>query len=192
MEPNNNRREMRQPITLKIKFKSGSLDQFIERYSVDVSRGGIFIRTKEPLQVGTQLKFEFQLQDSSALISGEGTVVWIREHDPNRTGVAPGMGVRFDKVAPASATVLDQILAEKNRRGDGNVESRFDAGVRATASASGTAAAARRSDFDAVDSKAMTPLPRPMPFEGAEGEFGQESTRVGSSENASSGGGGAA
>src|SRR5678815_5007171 len=123
MEPNNNRREMRQPITLKIKFKSSSLDQFIERYSVDVSRGGIFIRTKEPLQVGTTLKFEFQLQDSQALISGEGTVVWIREHDPNRTGVAPGMGVKFDKLQPQSQQVLERILTEKSKRGDAQMES---------------------------------------------------------------------
>src|ERR1051325_5112521 len=106
---------MRTPVTLKIKFKSATLDQFIERYSVDVSRGGIFIRTKEPLAVGTPLKFEFQLQDAQPLIAGEGTVVWIREHDPTRSGVAPGMGVRFDKLAPQSAQVLDRILAEKQR-----------------------------------------------------------------------------
>src|SRR5438477_4959355 len=106
---------MRTPITLKIKFKSANLDQFIERYSVDVSRGGIFIRTKEPLSVGTQLKFEFQLQDAQPLIAGEGTVAWIREHDPTRTGVAPGMGVRFDRLAPQSQQVLDRILAEKQR-----------------------------------------------------------------------------
>jgi uncharacterized protein (TIGR02266 family) len=174
---------MRQPITLKIKFKSGSLDQFIERYSVDVSRGGIFIRTKEPLQVGTTLKFEFQLQDASALISGEGTVVWIREHDPNRTGVAPGMGVRFDKIAPASAQVLDQILAEKTRRGEGAVESRFDAGVRASSAAAGTVQAGQGRkgsvpDYDPADAKSLTPLPNPVPgLDGAE-EFGHESTRV--------------
>src|SRR6478752_5576470 len=107
---------MRTPITLKIKFKSANLGQFIERYSVDVSRGGIFIRTKEPLPVGTQLRFEFQLQDASSLIAGDGTVVWIREHDPARTGVAPGMGVRFDKLAAASQTVLERILADKARR----------------------------------------------------------------------------
>src|SRR3954465_16089266 len=102
MEPNNNRREMRQPVTLKIKFKSASLDQFIERYSVDVSKGGIFIRTKEPLAVGTQMKFEFQLRDASPLIAGEGTVVWTRENDPSRPAIAPGMGVRFDRLADGS------------------------------------------------------------------------------------------
>ena len=108
------RKEKRTPVTLKIKFKSATLDQFIERYSVDVSQGGIFIRTKDPLAVGTQLRFEFQLQDASPLISGDGTVVWTREFDPSRTGVAPGMGVRFDRLLPESQGVLEQILIRKS------------------------------------------------------------------------------
>src|SRR5262249_11075203 len=107
------RKEKRTPVTLKIKFKSATLDQFIERYSVDVSQGGIFIRTKDPLAVGTNLRFEFQLQDSSPLISGDGTVVWTREFDPSRVGVAPGMGVRFDRLAVESQAVLEQILSRK-------------------------------------------------------------------------------
>lgn len=177
------RRDMRTPITLKIKFKSSNLDQFIERYSVDVSRGGIFIRTKEPLPVGTQLRFEFQLQDASALIAGDGTVVWIREHDPARQGVAPGMGVRFDKLAAESQKVLDRILAEKNKRGDAQLESRFDAGVRASASASGTLSSGGRvaghNDFSGGDSRTQTPLPGAVPgLATPDDEFGNESTRV--------------
>ena len=181
--PDTTRRDMRTPITLKIKFKSANLDQFIERYSVDVSRGGIFIRTKEPLAVGTQLKFEFQLQDSSSLIAGEGTVVWIREPDPTRTGVAPGMGVRFDRLAQASQTVLETILAEKTKKGESNTESRFEAGIRASASASGSTSApnapvAEHNQFGGGDSK-QTPLPRPVPGLDTPGdEFAEESTRV--------------
>lgn len=180
--PDTTRRDMRTPITLKIKFKSANLDQFIERYSVDVSRGGIFIRTKEPLAVGTQLKFEFQLQDSSSLIAGEGTVVWIREPDPTRTGVAPGMGVRFDRLAQASQTVLETILAEKTKKGESNTESRFEAGQRASASASGStssnAPVAEHNQFGGGDSK-QTPLPRPVPGLDTPGdEFAEESTRV--------------
>src|SRR5262245_43092859 len=124
MSEGNTRKEKRTPVTLKIKFKSSTLDQFIERYSVDVSHGGIFIRTKDPLPVGTQLRFEFQLQDASPLISGEGTVVWTREHDPARGGVAPGMGVRFDRLAPESQSVLEQILMQKSRD---SVEPKFEA-----------------------------------------------------------------
>ena len=99
----NTRQGKRTPVTLKIKFKSETLEQFIERYAVDVSQGGIFIRTKEPLAVGTQMKFEFQLRDASPLIAGEGTVVWTRENDPSRPAIAPGMGVRFDRLAEAAS-----------------------------------------------------------------------------------------
>jgi uncharacterized protein (TIGR02266 family) len=109
-------KETRVPVNLRIKFRSETIEQFVERYAVDVSRGGIFIRTREPLAVGTQLKFDFQLQNTSPLMAGEGTVVWIREHDPNRAGVTPGMGVRFDKLTAASQPVLDKILADKGKR----------------------------------------------------------------------------
>src|SRR5262252_7945613 len=112
----NTRQGKRTPVTLKIKFKSETLEQFIERYAVDVSQGGIFIRTKEPLAVGTQMKFEFQLRDASPLIAGEGTVVWTRENDPSRPAIAPGMGVRFDRLAEGSQNVLERILAEKAKQ----------------------------------------------------------------------------
>src|SRR5258708_40334954 len=109
-------KESRAPINLRIKFRSESIEQFIDRYSIDVSRGGIFIRTREPLAVGTQLRFDFQLQDAAPLLAGEGTVVWIRENDPARAGVTPGMGVRFDKLTPTSQPILEKILSEKGKR----------------------------------------------------------------------------
>src|SRR5947207_5268797 len=100
-------KESRGPVSLRIKFRSANLDQFIERYAADVSRGGIFIRTREPLAVGTQLRLELQLQDMTPLISGEGTVIWIRENDPARTTVPPGMAVRFDTVSADTQPTLD-------------------------------------------------------------------------------------
>src|SRR3954454_6585945 len=105
----------RGPVNLRIKFRSASLDDFIERYAVDVSRGGIFIRTREPLSVGTRLKLDFQLLDQGPLLQGEGTVVWIRENDPSRPAVTPGMGVRFDQLTPESQPTLEKILSEKER-----------------------------------------------------------------------------
>ena len=158
------RRDMRTPITLKIKFKSSNLDQFIERYSVDVSRGGIFIRTKEPLAVGTQLKFEFQLQDACSLIAGEGTVVWIREHDPARSRRRTRHGRALRQARRATAAGAGPHPEREAKRGDAQLESRFDAGVRATAPALGHAvvvAAARgraTMTFRGGDSRSMTPL----------------------------------
>ena len=106
------------PITLRIKFKSASLDEFVARYGADVSAGGIFIRTKQPLAVGSLLRFDFSLADGSLLLAGLGTVVWVREPDPSRVGSIPGMGLRFDQLAPESQQMHQQILAVKAGRGD--------------------------------------------------------------------------
>ena len=62
-------------ITLRIKFKSESVEQFIAHYGTDVSPGGIFIRTREPLGVGTNLRFEFTLADAQPLLIGQDTMV---------------------------------------------------------------------------------------------------------------------
>ncbi len=47
-------KDTRGPVNLRIKFRSESLQQFIERYGVDVSRGGIFIRTLEVLPLAAR------------------------------------------------------------------------------------------------------------------------------------------
>ena len=102
-------------LTLRIKFKSASLEEFISRYGVDVSPGGIFIRTKQPVDVGTTLQFDFTLADGSPLLVGLGTVAWVRESDPARANNVPGMGLRFDKLVPESQHTHQVILAEKAR-----------------------------------------------------------------------------
>ena len=48
------------PITLRIKFKSVSLDDFVARYGADVSAGGIFIRTEAATGRWVGAAFRFQ------------------------------------------------------------------------------------------------------------------------------------
>jgi uncharacterized protein (TIGR02266 family) len=177
----NTRQGKRTPVTLKIKFKSETLEQFIERYAVDVSQGGIFIRTKEPLAVGTQMKFEFQLRDASPLIAGEGTVVWTRENDPSRPAIAPGMGVRFDRLGDGSQNVLEKILAEKAKqapqRGMNDQQTKppmfTDTPTRVAPAPVQDALLGNHSGRSRADSQ-ETPLPKPMPFHTDADEFGAE------------------
>ena len=185
----NTRQGKRTPVTLKIKFKSETLEQFIERYAVDVSQGGIFIRTKEPLAVGTQMRFEFQLRDASPLIAGEGTVVWTRENDPSRPAIAPGMGVRFDRLAEGSQGVLERILAEKAKQAPQRPPTETtkppmftDTPTRVAPApvqeallgneSSGSGGPKRKRPDSFGDQG--TPLPRPMPFHSDADEFPEE------------------
>ena len=114
------RKDRRAPASLKVKYKSATVDDFIEQFGADVSRGGIFIKTKKPLETGALLKFEFQLQGGAAVIHGVGRVAWRRLEEQARTDLPAGMGIKFIKLDEQSRAVIDRIEA---RHGAG---SRFD------------------------------------------------------------------
>ena len=66
-------------VSLNVRYKSATVDEFIENHSHDVSRGGIFIKTTNPFPAGTLLKFEIRIQGDKAVINGVGRVVWKRD-----------------------------------------------------------------------------------------------------------------
>jgi uncharacterized protein (TIGR02266 family) len=104
----------RQPTSMRIRLKYPDIDTFIQKYAVNISRGGIFIATKQPKPVGTQLRFEFLLANGDpgeSIIRGEGQVQWTREYDPSQPTKAHGMGVRFTRLDPDSQEVIDRALS---------------------------------------------------------------------------------
>ncbi len=107
------RKDKRTLLSLKIRYKSATLEDFIERYSSDISRGGVFIKAKKPLAVGTLLKFEFMLQDESTLIHGVGRVVWRREEADATADDPPGMGIKFIKMDASSRAVVQKIADDR-------------------------------------------------------------------------------
>lgn len=156
-------KEVRSPVNLRIKFRSESLEQFIERYAVDVSRGGIFIRTREPLAVGTQLKLDFQYQNGGPLMAGDGTVVWIRDPDPSRPNIPPGMGVRFDRLSPESQAVLELLLADKVKREKSGIAANISP-IAGNAGSAGIAVRRPSSMFAALEPQGPGNGPRAAPF----------------------------
>ncbi|MCZ6806912.1 MAG: TIGR02266 family protein [Deltaproteobacteria bacterium] len=111
------RKDKRTLLSLKIRYKSATLEDFIERYSSDISRGGVFIKAKKPLTVGTLLKFEFLLQDQSTLIHGVGRVVWRRDPSGADAQNPPGMGIKFIKMDPESRALVQRIAEGRQTPG---------------------------------------------------------------------------
>jgi uncharacterized protein (TIGR02266 family) len=108
------RRDHRAPIALKIRYKSASVDEFAEQYAADISRGGVFIKSKSPLDVGTLLKFELQLKDETELVAGVGRVVWIRKLEDAYEDHPAGMGIKFVKMDGQSRSFVEDLV---NKRG---------------------------------------------------------------------------
>ena len=77
-------------LSMTVRYKSATVDEFIEHHSHDVSRGGIFIKTPSPFPPGTLLKFEIRIQDEQSVLAGVGRVVWKREASEAATASPPG------------------------------------------------------------------------------------------------------
>ena len=73
-------------VSLNVRYKSATVDEFIENHAHDVSKGGVFIKTQTPFAPGTLLKFEIRLASDQSVIAGVGRVVWKRE--PPQAGLA--------------------------------------------------------------------------------------------------------
>jgi uncharacterized protein (TIGR02266 family) len=119
-------------LTVTVRYKSATLDEFIEHHSHDVSRGGMFIKTVSPFPPGTLLKIEVRIAGDQRVMQGVGRVVWKRESGEAQDGAPAGMGVKFIKIDDASRGVIDQLVSRS-----GGAVSAFDKG-----SADQTAAAA--------------------------------------------------
>src|SRR4051794_10978501 len=97
-------------LTMTVRYKSATVDEFIEHHSHDVSRGGMFIKTPSPFLPGTLLKFEFRIADDKAMLQGVGRVVWKRDPPSSGPEKPAGMGVKFIKVDEASRALIDRLV----------------------------------------------------------------------------------
>jgi uncharacterized protein (TIGR02266 family) len=89
-------------VTINKEFDS--FDSFVHEYVTNVSRSGVFIRSKEPLPIGTEVNLTFTvIMDEIQTIEGAGQVVRVQD-DP------PGMGVAFTKLTKYSEDLLVRLL----------------------------------------------------------------------------------
>src|SRR5436190_4933812 len=113
-------------LSMTVRYKSATIDEFIEHHSHDVSRGGMFIKTPSPFPSGTLLKFEVRIQDEKKVMQGVGRVVWKREPASATHDQPSGMGVKFIKLDEDSKHIIDKLVVTRGDR-----DGAFDLGERA-------------------------------------------------------------
>ncbi|HYQ30108.1 MAG TPA: TIGR02266 family protein, partial [Polyangiaceae bacterium] len=145
---------------MTVRYKSATLDEFIEHHSYDVSRGGMFIKTPSPFPPGTLLKFEVKIAADQKVIQGVGRVVWKRDSETQGDVRPAGMGVKFIKIDDASRKVIDTLVESR-----GDAASAYEAGggdsgnlpAPATITAPASAPAAASSKTPALGPEASKP-----------------------------------
>lgn len=76
-------------------------DTFLYAAITNISEMGIFVKTTEPLPVGTQLTLRFAPPTSAESFVLRGTVEWVNTVRPLHDNPNPGMGISFRNLTPA-------------------------------------------------------------------------------------------
>src|SRR5207302_7117236 len=101
VNPEDLRSSARAPIRLRVDYER--MNSFFADYTSNLSKGGTFIKTTSPLEIGTICIFSFSLPALSEPLLLEGEVAWILPVEvAEARKEEAGMGVRFlfkDRVA---------------------------------------------------------------------------------------------
>lgn len=100
--PSSDRRQQER-VTINKEFDS--FDAFLQEYVTNISRSGVFIRSKNTLPVGTKVNLRFTvILDDVETIEGTGEVVRVAEG---------GMGVVFRELTSYSKELLERLVVAR-------------------------------------------------------------------------------
>ena len=100
--------ERRLPIRITVEYED--MEDFLTDYTANLSIGGMFIETAEPLAVGTRFRLRFTVPGRPTPIDTVAVVRW-SQPAARRSPVAPGMGVRFEELSQDDMAAVQAMLS---------------------------------------------------------------------------------
>ncbi|HET9958070.1 MAG TPA: TIGR02266 family protein [Polyangiaceae bacterium] len=85
-------------------------DTFLYANITNISEVGIFVRTQDPLEVGTRLTLKFSPPSESESLVLVGQVQWVNPVRMLGDNPNPGMGIRFVDLTPEARERLIDIV----------------------------------------------------------------------------------
>lgn len=107
-ESSDRRREARAPIELRVEYKR--LNTFFADYTKNISKGGSFIATDRPLEVGTQFVFALTLPGLAEPLRLRGRVMWITTPADATEANPAGMGIEFQFSSADERRKLESVV----------------------------------------------------------------------------------
>ena len=111
-EDENRRRAPRLQHELPVAYRTAG--SFLSDWATNISQGGLFINTRKPLPVDTEVKLIIQLPGSEIPFSVRGRVTRVTEWN-NSANMSPGMGIEFTDLEGAKRERLEEFV-EKLRK----------------------------------------------------------------------------
>jgi type IV pilus assembly protein PilZ len=104
------RAAQRHAITLRVDYKR--MNTFFADYAKNISKGGTFIRTSKPLEVGTEFVFVLSIPDQATQLELKGEVMWTVDEGKATEEQPAGMGIRFRFTDEAEKTDLEDFVSK--------------------------------------------------------------------------------
>ncbi|HVW25387.1 MAG TPA: TIGR02266 family protein [Polyangiaceae bacterium] len=104
------RREPRAPIELRVEYKR--LNTFFADYTKNISRGGTFISTERPLDIGTEFIFALDLPTLSEPLRLRGRVMWTTSLDEASKANPAGMGIEFQYANEGERREMEKVVEQ--------------------------------------------------------------------------------
>jgi type IV pilus assembly protein PilZ len=102
----------RAPIELKVEYRR--LNGFFADYTRNISKGGTFIKTQRPLDLGTEFIFALVVPTFDQPLRLRGTVQWIVSQEQATEDSPAGMGIRFlyasDQERHGVESLVEQLM----------------------------------------------------------------------------------
>ena len=100
------REHTRYPVELAVRLRCDSWKQYLELYTSNLSRGGLFVPSKQVASMGSEVMIELTLPDGEA-VSLRAQVVHVVDKN---SGPRPGMGVMFYDLDEPTKRALETAL----------------------------------------------------------------------------------
>lgn len=100
------RQHERVPLAVEVEFRTAS--SFLVAYSVNVSRGGLFLETEVELPIGSEVSLKLAVP-GAGIVHLSGTVAWRRGRES--VDGPTGIGVEFVDLGPDMGMVIDHLVS---------------------------------------------------------------------------------
>jgi uncharacterized protein (TIGR02266 family) len=108
-EHDNARRFPRATVVMEVRYRSTG--SFLVSYSLNLSKGGLFLETDDLLPLGTKIPVRFTVPNASAPVETMAQVIWRREV-PSADGMPRGLGLQFDELESNIGAQIDALVRD--------------------------------------------------------------------------------
>jgi uncharacterized protein (TIGR02266 family) len=110
MQQPERRADPRAEVALEIHFRTAQ--EFAAGYIRNISGGGIFVRTQQPLPLNRDVQLRFTLPGISHTFTVRGVVIWTNPH-PSHSSFPSGMGIKFLNLDSEAEKLIAGFIKDK-------------------------------------------------------------------------------